>query len=119
MKRSNSHSNPIISQNFNQLLYNDKQPNNSEETPLHKFYKNCDELKDVIPYENIKEIANNYIIKQAVLLWYIALKYTDKFINYINDNDIKLINNFYKYFKNDYMYSSEKTNKIFKLINKK
>ena len=68
---------------------------------LKEFYDNLNILELYIPYENIKEIAGYYITKQAILLFYIFLKYNDKFENYINKNDKKLMVAFYNNFKNN------------------
>ena len=69
--------------------------------PLFEFYDNFNMLELYIPYENIKDITEYYIIKQAILLFYIFLKYNDKFENYINENDKKLMVAFYNNFKNN------------------
>ena len=93
-----------------------KQTTKYENKPLYKFYNNCKELSNVIPYEKINDIDNNYIVKQAILLWYIAIKYTNKFINYINEQDIKLMLSFYEHF-GDKGYHNDNFYKIYLLLN--
>ena len=88
---------------------------NNDNIP-NDFYKKCEELQLIIPFENIKEIDDNYIIKQALLLWYIALKYTDKYMNYINEHDKKLMYFFYENFGNKDEIHSQKFQEIYKLL---
>ena len=95
----------------NQQIYDQSKSFN---TSLKDFYNNCEELNELIPEVNIENIDTFYITKQAILLFYIALKYKNKYTNYINNNDKKLMHHFYNNFKN----SNDKiNNKYILLIN--
>ena len=95
--------------------YKSQLQKNNDNIP-NEFYKKCEELKSIIPFKNIVDFVDNYIIKQALLLWYIALKYTDKYMNYINEHDKKLMLIFYENFGNKYAIHSQKFKEIYKLL---
>jgi len=118
LKRENPNSNKenTVSKEISpqQIQSNTDEPAN-DNLP-NEFYKKCEELELIIPFDNIKKFVDNYIIKQALLLWYIALKYTDKYMNYINEHDKKLMLIFYDNFRNKYAINSQKIQEIYKSL---